>query len=142
MKYFKEGDKVLSKTYGMGIVVNTKEKYDNEIFPVGVQFDIGAVRWFTLEGRFIPDTEIDLYQLDAVSFNENKPIQDEYVPFDFSDADNLIGKIIKHKDTSSLSLITNVCKKGISASRSGITYQQLLDNYEFQDGSICGKIKK
>ena len=141
MRYFKKGDKVLSKTYGIGKVADYKEECYVQ-FPIVIYFDNGKIKSFTISGRATPDGEIDLYQLDVITFNENKPIKDEYVPYDFSDADNLIGNIIKHKQTSSLSLITNVCKKGISASRSGITYQQLLENYKFQDGSICGKIKK
>ena len=141
MRYFKIGDSVLSKTYGTGKVKDYKEECYVQ-FPVVVFFVNGKTKSFTISGRNTPDGEIDLFQLDSIIFNENKPIQDEYVPFDFSYAANLIGNVIKHKNTSSLSLITNVCKKGISASRSGITYQQLLDNYEFQDGSTCGKIKK
>ena len=139
MRYFKIGDRVLSKTHGMGVIEKIKE---NSLLPIGVEFESGRYEWFTFDGKSTTLSGIDLYQLDAITFNENKPIQDEYVQYDFSDADNLIGKVIKHKDTSSLSLITNVCKKGISASRSGITYSQLLENYEFQDGTMCGKIKK
>lgn len=142
MRYFKIGDRVLSKTHGMGVVVNTKEVI-NSLYPIYVSFDGGRYkRVFSIDGKEDINKEIDLYQLDAITFNENKPIQDEYVPYDFSDAENLIGKVIKHKQTSSLSLITNVNTKWITSSRSGITYLQLLDNYEFPDGSICGKLKK
>lgn len=142
MRYFKIGDRVLSKTCGIGTVEQSKEDYYFHTYPIGVKFERSNFEWFTFDGRFKIGAEIDLYQLDAITFNENKPIKDEYVQYDFSDADNLIGNIIKHKDTSSLSLITNVNTKWVTSSRSGITYSQLLDNYEFQDGSMCGKIKK
>ena len=66
----------------------------------------------------------------------------EYIPFDFSDAENLIGKIVKHKETKSLSVITNVNPKNVTSSGTVIHYDVLFSKYEYPDGSICGKLKQ
>ena len=139
MRYFKIGDSVLSKTYGLGVVVNIKEEYDSILYPVGVQFDIGAIRWFTLEGRFIPDKEIDLYQLDKVTFQENEEIKDEYIPFTYEDYNLLMGKWIKHKNVEEILAIVSVQKNSIITGESYVTYENLLKYYEFSNGEPCGK---
>ena len=69
-------------------------------------------------------------------------IKSEYIPFDFSDAENLIGNIIRYKQTKSLSVITNVNPKNVTSSGTVIQYQDLIDKYEYTDGSICGKLKQ
>lgn len=66
----------------------------------------------------------------------------EYIPFDFTDAEQLIGKIVRYKSTHSLSVITNVNPKNVTSSGTVIKYEDLFNNYEFTDGSICGKIKQ
>ncbi len=139
MKYFKIGDQVLSKTFGMGTVVDTTENYYIETYPVGVQFDKGTVRWFTLEGRFISDKEIDLYQLDKVTFQENEEIKDEYIPFTYEDYNLLMGKWIRHKNHKSLLCIIRIFETKIGTYEEFVTYEGLLKNYEFSSGEPCGK---
>lgn len=76
--------------------------------------------------------------------NQNYRIKQEpeYQPFDFNDAESLIGNIIRHKATKSLSVITNVNPKNVTSSGTVIHYDILLNKYEYTDGSICGKLKQ
>ena len=61
------------------------------------------------------------------------------VPFTFED--NLIfrDKWVKYKGKNELSRFTNILKTGVKNDLGSATYLQLLNNYEFEDGSKCGK---
>lgn len=67
--------------------------------------------------------------------------ESKYVPFDFSDAEKLIGRSIKSKTSNNIVLITAVNKENIVRGCKYITYDVLLNDYTFLDGSKCGKIK-
>lgn len=62
----------------------------------------------------------------------------EYVPFTFEDAEHLIGKVIKSKDENWIELLTFFGEDYTS----NITYEALLRDYTFLDGSPCGKLKQ
>lgn len=66
----------------------------------------------------------------------------EYIPFDFNDAEQIIGNIIRHKETKSLSVITNVNPKNVTSSGTVIKYEDLLNKYEYPDGVPCGNLKQ
>lgn len=63
------------------------------------------------------------------------------VPFDFSDAEKLIGKVVKDRDGIGFYIVGSVNKKGVTIvnNSSLITYHWLLSLYTFIDGSPCGK---
>ena len=88
-------------------------------------------RWYDVEGLPIFSNDIE-YRL--------KP-EPEYIPFDFSDANKLIGKAVKAKDSSHLMLITIVDLIHVRISQAWIKYQELLDDYIFLNGTPCGKLK-
>lgn len=62
----------------------------------------------------------------------------EYIPFDFSDAEMLIGKVIKHKDGDVICSIFSLTPKGLN----NVRFESVLENYTFLDGSPCGKLKQ
>ena len=64
----------------------------------------------------------------------------EYIPFDFTDAEFLIGKVIKCK--SEIQVITQLNKDYVFAGRGQMYYSRLLEKYTFLDGSPCGKLKQ
>lgn len=67
----------------------------------------------------------------------------EYIPFDFTDAESLIGKPIKRKHANLLIIINTITHTEINLSHGyKISFETLLENYEFLDGSICGKLKQ
>ena len=66
----------------------------------------------------------------------------EYVPFDFTDAEFLIGKVVKHKDLKEVDLILGVTVHSVCLSISCISFEDLLKNYTFLDGTPCGKLKQ
>jgi hypothetical protein len=74
------------------------------------------------------------------------PFKKEYIPFDEGDGEKLIGKSIRGKFNKNhfhviLSVISGcVMIAGINGITK-MTYQTLLDRYEFIDNSICGKEK-
>jgi hypothetical protein len=61
------------------------------------------------------------------------------IPFDFSDAEMLVNKIVKSKDGSIVSLITDAGIGKVWVGKWGDTYDNLLKDYTFLDGSPCGK---
>ena len=83
--------------------------------------------------------EIDLYQLDKVTFQENEEIKDEYVPFTYEDYNLLMGKWIKQKNNKELLFIIRIYETNIGTYIGTITYKSLLKNYEFSNGDPCGK---
>lgn len=62
----------------------------------------------------------------------------ERTPFTFEDAEFLIGKVVKHKTTKHLAVITLCFPKSTNIG----AYKQLFEEYIFLDGSPCGKLKK
>ena len=60
------------------------------------------------------------------------------VPFKFSDAKFLLGKIVKGR--SCIFIISNVSEHGIYNSLGNYTFKELLNNCTFEDGSPCGII--
>ena len=68
--------------------------------------------------------------------------QPEYIPFDFSDAKQLIGKVVKAKDGSVFFIIGRVGEvSSITLGSKKYSYRELLEEYTFLDGSPCGKLK-
>lgn len=62
------------------------------------------------------------------------------VPFDFSDAEKLINKIVKHKRSGIIYLISALSSVVIYLPSHGyIEYDALLNLFEFLDGTPCGK---
>lgn len=75
-----------------------------------------------------------------------KPKQ-EYIPFDYSDAEYLIGKVVKSKDNKEISMIIsfdldNSDLLQITLGSSFISFYDLFQDYTFLDGSPCGKLKQ
>ena len=67
----------------------------------------------------------------------------ELIPFDYSDAEFLIGKSVKRKDNSELiQTIVQIQSDMIYIGVGVINFTYLLENCIFIDGSICGKIKQ
>lgn len=63
----------------------------------------------------------------------------KYVPFDYSDAEFLIGKAIKSKREKKIRLITNIDVQYVFTHR-WMSYYKLLQDYIFLDGTPCGKL--
>ncbi len=80
------------------------------------------------------------------SFNTEYRIkpEPELIPFDYSDAEFLIGKAVKSKNVSVVNLICKVSGNGgsVIVGNSAYTLQQLYDTFTFLDGAACGKIKQ
>ena len=69
----------------------------------------------------------------------------EYVPFDFSDAEKLIGRIVVHKDKKELGgihQITSIKNDYLYFYNGGCNMNYLFKYFTFLDGSPCGKIKE
>ena len=62
----------------------------------------------------------------------------EYIPFTFEDSEFLIGKVVKSKDEDWIEMLIFFDKDYAS----NITYEVLLMDFTFLDGSPCGKLKK
>ncbi len=66
----------------------------------------------------------------------------EYIPFTFDDKEQLKGRWIKMIGSGDY-LITVTFKEGICITDgSTIYYERLLEEYIFDDGSPCGKVKE
>ncbi len=140
-KYFKAGDEVFSKRYGIGeVIVIFSDKW-GEDYPIEVKFNnLNYTYNYDEIGRLNKlDKEIDLYQLDKVTFQENEEIKDEYIPFTYEDYNLLMGKWIKHKNVEEILAIVSVQKNSIITGESYVTYENLLKYYEFSNGDPCGK---
>ena len=62
----------------------------------------------------------------------------KYIPFDFSDAGNLIGKLIK--GDLELHMIISIDEYGVVFYDDHKSFGELLECYTFTDGSKCGKL--
>lgn len=69
---------------------------------------------------------------------KEEPEKTEYIPFSFEDAEQLVGKVVKSKDENWIELLTFFGEDYTS----NITYEALLKDYTFLDGSPCGKLKQ
>ena len=67
----------------------------------------------------------------------------ELIPFDFTDAEKLIGKVVKHKEGFSCVAVLLECNlQHICIGNDFEIYEVLLQDYTFLDGSPCGKLKE
>jgi hypothetical protein len=66
----------------------------------------------------------------------------EYIPFDYSDAERLIGRAIKSKDGRVVTIISYIPTGDVITTGGGVTrtFEYLFNNYEFIDGTPCGKL--
>ena len=67
-----------------------------------------------------------------------KPPQ-KLVPFDFSDAEKIIDKIVRMKGTSRVGVIVALENDIVEVGSTWMRYSQLLDEFNFINGSPCGK---
>jgi hypothetical protein len=93
------------------------------------------VQYLTITGEWLDDTN--------PTFNENsdyriKP-EPQLIPFNFSDAEMLIGRAVKSKDGKIISVITNLTINIVWLGDERILYDELLSDYTFLDGTPCGK---
>ena len=72
------------------------------------------------------------------------PPEPEYVPFDFSDAEAILGKKIIKKDTNVfVAIIVSVHEHSVKLGNDFSYYFDTLHKtFTFLDGSPCGKLKK
>lgn len=68
--------------------------------------------------------------------------KEEIIPMDFSDAERLIGKVIKNKDSNSASIIVSTLRDAVYVGNFATSYEALFEYYEFLDGSPIGKLSK
>ena len=80
------------------------------------------------------------YSLPAEVVENWKEDAPEYIPYTFEDAELFIGKVIKNKKGTAVSMITGLNTKFINIYNSDIGFNYLLDNYTFLDGTPCGKL--
>ena len=67
----------------------------------------------------------------------------EYIPFDFSDAEFLIGKAVRFKITDIIGIVVEVKKAGITIGENGFfSFAALLNLGTFLNSSPCGELKK
>lgn len=72
----------------------------------------------------------------------------EYIPFDFSDVEKLIGRIVKgiaEYSNPNMNHLVVTCAEDylwLGASSSGITYKEFFKTFTFLDGLPCGKLKE
>lgn len=68
----------------------------------------------------------------------------EYIPFDFTDAESLIGKVVKSKHSKNIFLITgyDISEKYFIVGNTTQTFYQLFNDCTFLDDSPCGKLKQ
>lgn len=70
-----------------------------------------------------------------------KPVP-EYIPFDFTDAEFLIGKVVKSKYANWTCMITACTGDRCYTGGIEYLYGELLHTFTFLDGSPCGKLKQ
>lgn len=112
-------------------------KYWNEIqaFKEGKEIEIRR------DGE---EWEINRNPMFANYFEYRIKPEPEFIPFDYSDAEFLIGKAVKSKNLNFVNLICKVGGDGgfVIVGNSSFTFQQLYDAFIFIDGAACGKIKQ
>jgi hypothetical protein len=65
----------------------------------------------------------------------------KYVPFTFQDAKDLIRKVICHKCKKKVAQINVIYSEYIGIDADNIRFERLLQDFEFLDGSPCGKLE-
>lgn len=112
----------------------------------------GAIKHKDVILAFMDGADIEYYdfgtwrdtpapQFDPRTKYRVKP-KEEIIPMDFSDAERLIGKVIRVRIDSSLRLIESCELTNVSAGGYRYSYKDLLNNCEFLDGSPIGKLAK
>ena len=93
-----------------------------------------------IEYSFIKDSWYDDKNpcWNLVDYNYRVKEAPEYIPFTFEDAEFLIGKIVSSKKKQYKVMIFECNKKSVQH----YTYEELLNNWTFLDGSPCGKLKQ
>lgn len=87
--------------------------------------------WNTLESS---------HQFEGIQHEFRIKPEKKVIPFDFSDAKDIIGKAIKHKRSNLVTLIFRVGTSYIRHIENDDThFKTLMDDYTFIDGSSCGK---
>jgi hypothetical protein len=114
------GDRRIFVKHGKNDSVIVVVSSDNKNFKNGNGFD--TMRYEDCDWREIKEPEI--------------------VPFDFLDAEFLIGKVVKKKGTGGIFIIHSVVNSCIYLDQATIFYNKLLENYTFLDGLPCGKVKE
>jgi hypothetical protein len=74
---------------------------------------------------------------DFYSCNYRKTPEPEYVPFDITDAAEIVGRKL-HKWGG----IYSIDLSGVNTNYGYIPFDSLLESYKFADGSRCGKLKQ
>lgn len=64
------------------------------------------------------------------------------IPFDYSDAEHLLGRVVTRKDVNKRAIIVEVREEGVVEGRTFHGYSAFLTTCLFADGSPCGKQKK
>jgi hypothetical protein len=100
-------------------------------------FKNGGVVQAKINGNFV-FIENPIFDLKSEYRIKEEP---KYVPFDFSDAEKLIGSVVKLKDRNLVIQITGVKDEGVIRGQMHVSYDLLLEDYTFLDGSVCGKIQ-
>ena len=103
-----------------------------------------------IEGR---DIEVNIGTLEKPNWKEVKDadllfhsryyrIKPEVKLVPFTLEDNLLGKVVRTKGTSNKSLIIGLMKSGVYCGTKTMEtkYSEFIIQYEFEDGSPCGKI--
>lgn len=68
-------------------------------------------------------------------------VKEEYVPFTLEDRNLFLGKAIKVKEFDEFFIITYAGKEKAGFDGSYYEYEELLEDYEFEDGTPFGKLK-
>jgi len=99
--------------------------------------------------------EIEFFNIPSKSWAESKDpvwsINNRYrikpetkiIPFDFLDAENILGKTVKHKEGLHCVAVLIECNlTSVFIGNTEENYDILLQDYTFLDGSPCGKVSE
>jgi hypothetical protein len=113
------------------------EAYKERIFiKKGYEFGVICVARH-YEDNFKKDKEFDTWWWRYA----RKIKQPEYVPFTFDDYEQLIGKAVRQLILNYVNLIVKIREGAILIGDTYYNYEELLNKFEFLDGSPCGKLK-
>lgn len=94
-----------------------------------IQANMGS-RWEDIKGEPVWNDDVKHLRI--------KP-EPKCIPFDYSDADKMIGKVVKLK-SSVVGIITAVyCDESVIVGNVPYTFKELFNDFTFFDGSVCGK---
>jgi len=135
MKELKWGDKVEVNDEGGGFLGTRIFLHENE--------DGSCVCITTgYEGNFYNNNNNGYGSFVPYTWRKNywRPIPEKkIIPFDFSDAEMLIGRPVKTKTFGDMFIISRISKESIYMSNCNMGYRYLFEEYTFLDGSPCGK---